>query len=68
MGPKVSLSSLKEVEYHLKLAAKHDVVVDLLDSLRQAMSIAIAGINYTPEKGFQVRRRRVKIERTAILV
>ncbi|KAL0420075.1 UNVERIFIED_CONTAM: putative polygalacturonase [Sesamum radiatum] len=58
MGPKVSLSSLKDVEYHLKLAAKHDVVVDLLDSLRLAMSIAIAGINYTPEKGFQGKSQR----------
>lgn len=46
MGPKVSLSSLKDEEYHLKLAPKYVVVCNRDDTRRLSMSVAIARINY----------------------
>lgn len=57
MGPKVSLSSLNDDEYNLKLALKYEVERDIR---RLAISVAIPGVKIPPPRskvGIANRRR-----------
>lgn len=63
MGPKVSLSSLNDDEYHLKLGLTYDVVSKRDDARRLAISVAIAGVKFPPPRtktGFVESPPRIK--------